>query len=105
MMLLSPRREILNIFPQICLNYTIFLYLFCNNIQRWYEELIADERQRVEHVNDSDDMQSDGAMTQFVIGKQVFGEQRVVRGGIRGASRVVCCYGAAKIRYYRIFIL
>ena len=42
------------------------------------EELVTDERERVEHVDDADDVKNDGALAQLVLREQVRREQSVV---------------------------
>ena len=55
-----------------------FAYLFSDDIQGGDEELVADEREGVEHVDDADDVEGDGALFQLGLREQIGREQRVV---------------------------
>ena len=55
-------------------------YRICDDVQGWDEELVTDEGEGVEHVDDADDVEDDGAVLQLLLRKQVGWKERVVFG-------------------------
>ena len=50
-------------------------YLFCDDVEWRHEELVTDERKRVEHVDDADDVQNYGALLELIRREQVWRKQ------------------------------
>ena len=49
-----------------------------DDVKGWDEELVTDERERVEHVDDADDVEDDGAAAQLLVREQVGREEGIV---------------------------
>ena len=63
-------------------------YPVSDDVEGRNEELVADEGERVEHVEDAEGVQDDGALLPLLFGEQVRGEERVVPASVAVGSKL-----------------